>query len=181
MRREGSLRAEPSVAAPPSAPRVHTRVRHGMRRSHNWIQLVKFCVVGGSGFVVNLVVFAIASQAVGLHHLISAGIAFLVAVTNNFLLNRHWTFQARSRRAGFQAPRFFAVSTAAALLAAALLQLFVTALGVPEVPAQAASVAMAMPLNFIGNKMWSFGYRSPRVHADRLPTAATRPGRPGSA
>jgi putative flippase GtrA len=28
--------------------------------------------------------------------------------------------------------------------------------GVPALPAQAASVVAATPLNFIGNKMWSF-------------------------
>ena len=28
--------------------------------------------------------------------------------------------------------------------------------GVPEVPAQAIAIVSATPLNFIGNKMWSF-------------------------
>src|SRR6188472_1857117 len=35
---------------------------------------------------------------------------FGVAVSNNFLLNRHWTFQATEGHAGFQAARFFTVS-----------------------------------------------------------------------
>jgi putative flippase GtrA len=152
-----------SLAVP--VPRVHTRVRHGMRRSHNWVQLVKFCLVGGSGFLVNLSVFALASEVAGLHHLASAAVAYVVAVTNNFLLNRHWTFRARNGHAGFQAARFFAVSTCAALLAAAILELLVSVAGVPEVPAQAVAIAMAMPLNFVGNKMWSFGPRYSRAAA----------------
>jgi putative flippase GtrA len=165
--REGSTAGPASAtsgngraAAPPAPlPRVHTRVRHGMRRPHNWFQLVKFCLVGGSGFIVNLTVFAIASEALGLHHLASAGVAYVVAVTNNFLWNRHWTFRAGEGHAGFQAARFFAVSTSAAILAAAILELEVSVVGVPEVPAQAISIVMATPLNFIGNKMWSFGRR----------------------
>ena len=156
--------AEDSVAVRP-APRVHTRVRHGLRRQHNWVQLVKFCVVGASGFVVNLTVFAIASEALGLHHLVSAAVAFAVAVTNNFLWNRHWTFQARHGHAGFQAARFFAVSTSAAMLAAAILLVLVDGIGLPEVPAQAISIVMATPLNFIGNKMWSFGRSRARAAA----------------
>jgi putative flippase GtrA len=147
------------AAAPAAVPRVHTRVRHGMRRPHNWLQLVKFCLVGGSGFVVNLTVFAIAAEALGFHHLASAGVAYVVAVTNNFLWNRYWTFRARDGHAGFQAARFFMVSTSAAMLAAAILELQVSVLGMPEVPAQAISIVMATPLNFIGNKMWSFGRR----------------------
>lgn len=154
-----TMQDEIVAAAPPAPPRVHIRVRHGMRRQHNWVQLVKFCLVGGSGFLVNLSVFALASQAIGLHHLESAAIAYVVAVTNNFLWNRHWTFRARRGHAGFQAARFFAVSTSAAVLAAAILQFLVTVAGMPEVPAQAISIVMATPLNFVGNKMWSFGRR----------------------
>ena len=34
-----------------------------MGRRANWLQLVKFCLVGGSGYVVNLAVFTIAISA----------------------------------------------------------------------------------------------------------------------
>ena len=138
------------------SPSVHLRVRAGLRRPHNWVQLVKFCAVGGSGYVVNLAVFTLAFELANLHHLVAATIAFAVAVTNNFWWNRHWTFGARAGHAGFQAARFFAVSVGAFLFAAAVLELLVTA-GVREVAAQAISIAAAMPLNFVGNKMWSFG------------------------
>lgn len=159
----GNAARDAEVAGDPTAlPGVHTRVRHGMRRPHNWFQLVKFCVVGGSGFVVNLTVFALASKLLGLHHLESAAVAYVVAVTNNFLWNRYWTFRARGGHAGFQAARFFAVSTSAALLAAGILELLVSVAGVSEVPAQAMSIVAATPLNFVGNKMWSFG-RRPRA------------------
>jgi len=135
---------------------MSARVRQGMRRSHNWVQLVKFCVVGGSGYVVNLAVFTLAFEVGNLHHLVAATIAFAVAVLNNFWWNRHWTFAAREGRAGFQAARFFAVSVGAFLFQAALLELLVTGANVPEVGAQAISVVAATPLNFLGNKMWSF-------------------------
>ena len=146
------------VAAAAAEPlRVHTRVRHGLRRPHNWVQLVKFCVVGGSGYVVNLCVFTIAVAVFDLHHLVAATLAFAVAVMNNFWWNRHWTFGARDGHAGFQAARFFAVSVTAFLFAATVLELLVSVGDVPEVAAQAMSIVAATPLNFIGNKMWSFG------------------------
>jgi len=140
--------------------RTHTRVRHGMTRRHNWVQLVKFCAVGGSGYVVNLAVFAAAVEIGKLHHLIAATLAFLVAVLNNFWWNRHWTFGAQEGRARFQAARFFALSAVVFVFAAALLELLVNHAGVPEITAQAISIAAATPLNFVGNKMWSFGARS---------------------
>ena len=135
---------------------VHLRVRAGLRRPHNWFQLLKFCAVGASGYAVNLAVFWTCVELVGLHYLLAATFAFVVAVTNNFWWNRHWTFKARSGAARFQAPRFFAVSILAFLVAAAVLELLVSVAGLPEVAAQAIAIVVATPLNFIGNKMWSF-------------------------
>jgi putative flippase GtrA len=154
MASEETLTAPPPPMAP--APSVHLRVRQGMRRRHNWLQLVKFCLVGGSGYVVNLAVFALVLWAFGLHHLLAATVAFAIAVANNFWWNRHWTFAARGESARFQAPRFFAVSIGAFVLQAAMLELLVVGASVPEIVAQAVSVAAAMPFNFVGNKMWSF-------------------------
>ncbi|MEA2404948.1 MAG: hypothetical protein QOE08_1595 [Thermoleophilaceae bacterium] len=160
-------RDKPSPVAPPTGPptaapqRAHTRVRHGMKKPHNWVQLGKFVAVGGSGYVVNLIVFSIVYGVLNMHHLIAATAAFIVAVFNNFWWNRHWTFGARDGHAGFQAARFFAVSTLAFFFALAILELLVRNTGLPEVVAQAISLVAATPLNFIGNKMWSFGRSIP--------------------
>jgi len=132
-----------------------------MRRRHNWVQLAKFCLVGASGYAANLAVFALAFGLGGLHHLVAATIAFVVAVSNNFWWNRHWTFGAHGGAMGFQATRFFAVSVAAFLFAAVLLELLITRAGTPELGAQAVSVVAATPLNFVGNKMWSFSRPDP--------------------
>ena len=151
---------EETFALPPpvvrTSPPAHLRVCQGMRCRHNWLQLLKFSLVGGSGYVINLGVFTVVISALGLHHLLAATIAFAVAVANNFWWNRHWTFAARAERARFQAPRFFAVSVVAFVVQAGLLHLLVASAGLPEVGAQAVSVAAATPLNFVGNKMWSF-------------------------
>jgi putative flippase GtrA len=150
------MREDASSQAAPAIERPHVRVRRGMGRSHNWIQLVKFCAVGASGYVVNLCVFALAFEVGGVHHLVAATIAFAVAVMNNFWWNRHWTFGAREGHAGFQAARFFTISVVAFLFSACVLQLLVSGTDMPELAAQAIAIASATPLNFIGNKMWSF-------------------------
>lgn len=136
--------------------RFHLRVRHGMRKPHNWVQLGKFLLVGLSGYVVNLAVFTFSLKALSVHHIAAATIAFAVAVTNNFWWNRHWTFAARGGHAGFQAARFFAVSVTAFLIQVAILELLVTSADMHKVLAQAVSLILATPVNFIGNKLWSF-------------------------
>jgi putative flippase GtrA len=135
---------------------VHRRLRHGVRKPDNWLQLVKFCTVGGSGYVVNLIVFTFFLQVMDVHHLVAASAAFVVAVTNNFWWNRHWTFDAGDGHAGFQAARFFMFSVFAFVFAATVLESLVRFTPLPEVTAQAISIIVATPLNFVGNKMWSF-------------------------
>jgi putative flippase GtrA len=132
------------------------RVRLGLRKPHNWVQLAKFLFVGLSGYVVNLAIFTLSLELLGVHHIAAATIAFGVAVMNNFWWNRHWTFAAGGGHAGFQAARFFTVSVLAFLIQLALLELLITAGGLPKVAAQALSLVLATPVNFIGNKLWSF-------------------------
>jgi putative flippase GtrA len=148
--------------------RPHMRLLHGLRRPANWLQLVRFAIVGGLGFVVNLVVYALCVRALGLDYHVAAVFAWLVAVMNNFVLNRHWTFDARAGRAHFQAMRFLVVSVVAFGFSLLLLTLLVEDVGLAKIPAQALAVAASTPLNFLGNKLWSF-----RAEPDDLVTAGS--------
>ena len=142
-----------AVEAP---PRLRTRMHAGVRKPANWLQLVRFGVVGASGYVVNLAVFTLLLHGAGAHYRLAATGAFVVAVANNFFWNRHWTFRARNGHAGFQAARFLTVSLVAFGFNLLMLELFIAGFGAPEVPAQALAIIMATPLSFIGNKLWSF-------------------------
>ncbi len=148
----------PALPAAPAALRPHVRLLHGMRRPANWVQLIQFGLVGGLGFVINLAVFAFCLHVVMIDYRAAYVVAWLVAVSNNFLLNRRWTFNAhaRSGQIHFQALRFFLVSLVAAGVGLLLLMLQVEVIGVSKVPAQALAVAASTPLNFLGNKLWSF-------------------------
>jgi dolichol-phosphate mannosyltransferase len=132
------------------------RIGAAARRPATWLQLVKFGLVGGSGYLINLAVFALLTGDLGVHHLIAALGAFAVAFTNNFILNRHWTFEARDGHAGFQAARFFAVSIASLAINLMALEALLSGTGLGELTAQAIAVAIAMPFNFLGNKLWTF-------------------------
>jgi dolichol-phosphate mannosyltransferase len=136
--------------------RPHARLLHGLRRPANWLQLVRFGLVGGVGFAVNLVVYSLFVHPIGADYHVAAVAAWLVAVVNNFVLNRHWTFDARGGRAHIQSIRFLLVSLVAFGVSLLLLTLFVEGLGIAKIPAQALAVAASTPLNFVGNKLWSF-------------------------
>jgi putative flippase GtrA len=125
-----------------------------LRARDNWTQLAKFCVVGAVGYAINLAVYD-AMLRNGIHYLLAATASFLVAVSNNYVLNRAWTFRDRRRGVAAQGARFFAVSLAS--LGANLLVLhLLISVGSGKLVGQAIAIVLVTPLNFIGNKLWSF-------------------------
>ncbi len=142
----------PQTTAEPGAAQ---RVSGALGRRSNWEQLGKFCTVGAAGYVVNLAVYSILLKWVGLHYIPAAIGSFLVAVANNYALNRMWTFRVERGHVGAQGWRFLVVSTVSLLANLTVLHLLVTA-GVGEILAQATAIVLVTPLNFVGNKLWSF-------------------------
>src|SRR4029453_3963422 len=123
-------------------------------RRRNWEQLLKFCLVGATGYAVNLAVFALLVNGLDVHYVPAAICSFLVAVTNNYTWNRLWTFRAQRGHLAYQGMRFLAASTLA--LAATLVVLhFLIEAGASKVLAQAIAIVLVTPVNFIGNKLWS--------------------------
>ena len=138
--------------------RARSRAGAALRRPHNWVQLAKFCAVGATGYVVNLAVYTLLLRGFDLHYLLAATGSFLVAVTNNYLLNRVWTFRDDRGHLAYQGLRFLVVSTVA-LLGNLLVLHFLIQAGVGKILAQAIAIVLVTPLNFVGNKLWSFGRR----------------------
>lgn len=166
------------------------------RYGHSLRQFLTFGLVGGSGVLVNMAVFALCNN-IG-HHLIDVDyrdvffpllstrfnvryghlyvwIAFAVAVTWNFLLNRYWTFRAEGGRAPFlkEYLPFFLVGACANVGTTVIFTLLTnptSPLYLPDPPftdggsfwlkrpywAQAIAIVFTMPINFVVNKLWTF-------------------------
>jgi putative flippase GtrA len=126
-----------------------------LRSLRNWQQLGKFCAVGAVGYLINLAVYDGLLHE-GLHYLLAATCSFLVAVTSNYTWNRIWTFREHRGHVGIQGMRFFVVSLVALGANLLILHLLVTYGGLDKLPAQAVAIVLVTPLNFVGNKLWSF-------------------------
>ena len=124
----------------------------------NWKQLGKFCVVGAVGYLTNLAVYDALLHG-GLHYLLAATCSFLVAVTSNYTWNRLWTFREERGHLGIQGMRFLVVSLAALGANLVVLHVLVVYGGLGRLLAQAVAIVVVTPLNFVGNKLWSFRRR----------------------
>jgi putative flippase GtrA len=142
----------------PATSFARTRAGRALRRQHNWVQLAKFSAVGASGYAINLAVYTALLRGAGFHYAAAATCSFVVAVTNNYVWNRLWTFHAQRGHVGWQGLRFLVVALLAYVVNLALLSGLI-ALGLDEVLSQAIAVVLVTPLNFVGNKLWSFRSR----------------------
>jgi putative flippase GtrA len=135
---------------------LENRAMQALRRPHNWIQLAKFGAVGASGYVVNLAVYALLLKQAHLHYLLAATGSFLVAATNNYVWNRLWTFRHQRGHVAYQGLRFLIVAVVAYVCNLGLLLGLIEVLSVGKIVSQAVAIVLVTPLNFIGNKLWSF-------------------------
>ena len=125
-------------------------------------EAVRFGVVGLLQNALNVAVFALLT-GLGVEYRVAAVLAALAALLASFLLNRVWTFPGREARFHHQGARYALVFASAVALGVALLTSFVEVAGLPEVPAQVASILVVAPLSFLVQRAWVF--RAPRRSA----------------
>ena len=141
-----------------------------MRRPANWLQLVRFGLVGGVGFAVNLVVYAVVVRY-ELDYRAASVIAWSWQCSNNFVLNRHLDVRRACRQGALPGGALPRREPRGRGFHPAVADLFVEGGGLGKVPAQALAVAASMPLNFLGNKLWSFRASTRPAKALRAPAA----------
>jgi putative flippase GtrA len=126
-------------------------------------QFVKFAIVGAIGTAVNLAVLKLTLLLWGhfnastpfIVEAFASGLAFAVAVVNNYLLNRWWTFRS-SGTMGAEFLKFLVVSLAGLVLNEVVFYVFRAQLGLHVMISQLLAIACVLPFNFVVNKLWSF-------------------------
>ena len=146
-------------APPPALPEARVLRVPNIRRARrdDWQQLIRFCVVGASGYLVNLArVLGAASTALDVHYVVAAIGAFCVAWTNNFVFNKFWTFQRHGLSALQQGARYLAVSLVALGLNLIAPRGARARRDARRCPPRRIAIAAVMPVNFLLNRRWSF-------------------------
>lgn len=86
-------------------------------------RFIKFAIVGISGTIVDFSIFNIL-LLLGMNTILSSSISFIVAVFNNFFLNRNWTYpESKSNNFSSQLIKFGFVSTIGLIVRTILLRI----------------------------------------------------------
>lgn len=59
-------------------------------------QFLKFCIVGGTGYLLHVSLMAVMVEALDLHYLAASAISPVVVITYNFIGHKWWTFKHES-------------------------------------------------------------------------------------
>jgi putative flippase GtrA len=132
-------------------------------------QFLRFCLVGASGYAVNLAVYA-GLLAAGLHYLAAAAISFLVAAGSNYAWNRAWTFRTSGAPVLGQGARALLIS-GLSLGANQLFLLAFVAAGAGHLAGQAVAIVLVTPFSFTANKLWAFAEAGRAAEPEPLPAA----------
>ncbi|MBT4174812.1 GtrA family protein [archaeon] len=119
-------------------------------------QILKHAVVGGAGTVLNLGILYVMVEFLGLFYIFGAGIAFFIAVSNNFFWNKKWTFHNKSHQYKKQYFEYIVVSLMALVLGLGFLAFFVEILELWYMLAQLFTILIVGVNTFIWNKFWVF-------------------------
>jgi dolichol-phosphate mannosyltransferase len=132
-----------------------------------WLsKYLKFSFIGGIGAVINIAVLWVLVELLSTYYLSAAVIAFAIAATNNFILNRLWTFKSKSQLTS-QYVQFLIVSIDGLFLNLILLKQLVEeilpAVGITRdrasvflVVSQLIAIFVVSLFNFAANSLWTF-------------------------
>lgn len=131
------------------------------KRRNTVVQFIRFCLVGGSGMVVDMGVTAFASEVLGADPRLGALFGFSLAVISNYLLNRIWTFSGDGKPShAFSFVTFLAISSIGMAISIGVMHVAMTQLGMGEglwyLMARFIGIVVATAWNFTGSKLIAF-------------------------
>ena len=81
-----------------------------------FLQFIKFCVVGGTGVVVDFGITFLFKEKLKLNKYIANSLGFMAAASTNYLLNRWWTFRSHDPEEAQQYVQFVGISAIGLIL-----------------------------------------------------------------
>lgn len=119
-------------------------------------KVLRFCVVGGSGVVIDFGLTYLLKEKLRLHKYLSNALAFSVAASSNYFLNRIWTFESHNPEIFKEYSHFILIALIGLLINTGILYLLHTGKGKNFYVAKAFAMGVVMIWNFCANNWFTF-------------------------
>jgi len=154
--------------------RVHGESKLGFKNIFNYLhhllslswrtreihRFIKFCIIGGIGAIVNILILYFLTENLEVHYLISGAIGIEAGLLSNFALNKIWTFkdvQIRGTKATAKALfKDHIVRSGGIIINIVVLWFLTSIVEVHYLLSQVMGIFIAMMWNFGGNKWWTW-------------------------
>jgi len=123
-------------------------------------KITKFASVGALGSVTNIAIFSTLTFF-SINYNIASFVAFLVAVTQNYTLNKKWTFKEHNIKTKQKFIKYFVLNFSSFLVNLLVLNLIVYNFGEQtstKIIAQILGIGVAMGINFLGSYLVIFAH-----------------------
>ncbi|MGW7528600.1 GtrA family protein [Streptomyces sp. NPDC054783] len=142
----------------PAAPPAPAPARRPVKRVV--LEVVKFGIVGGSGVLVNFLVFNLLLRGLGWQAMTATVLASCIAMATNYLGFRYFAYRDRSSRTRSQITLFFVFSGLGVVMEIGLFWVGYHGLGLHSVlesnVAKALSIVLASAFRFLVYRTWVF-------------------------
>jgi len=127
-------------------------------RFANSEDFVNYCLVGGSGVLVNLSVYYSLTRFLDINAFLSSPIAIWVSILTNFLLNNYWTFRNRPANKSILSRllNFHVVAGIAGLINYIMFVVLISLLSIHDLLAVLFGIGVGIVFNYTGNSLWTF-------------------------
>ena len=126
------------------------------RMAAKYAVFLKYAFVGCLGTAIDLGSLYVFIDRLHIHLLVATALSFMLAVINNFTLNKYWTFQNKSSNVRKQFIKFLIVSTIGLMLTEMCMAFFVYALNIWYMASKLITSGLVLMWNFLANKYWTF-------------------------
>jgi|SRR3989344_4092617 len=126
-------------------------------RYHNFRLFIKFCLVGSTNVLLDMLVYIVATRFFHIYFVYASIISFVVAVTWSFFINRRWTFQdTMNSDTNGKYIKFFTVNTIGAIIQIYVLYIFVERFYWNDIAVKAITIVIIAFWNFSLSRIWVF-------------------------
>ncbi|HEY8936530.1 MAG TPA: GtrA family protein [Cyclobacteriaceae bacterium] len=120
------------------------------------IKIIRFGLVGCTGVIVDFGITFLLKEKLKINKYLASSIGFCVAATNNYILNRIWTFSSADPNIMVQYSKFIIIASVGVLLSNGIVWLLHERFKFNFYIAKGLSIIIVMSWNFIVNNLYTF-------------------------
>lgn len=121
------------------------------------LKLLKFCVVGASGMLVDFSCTYLLKEKLKIDKYLANSVGFVLAASSNYFLNRLWTFQSSNKAISTEYLMFFIIALAGLGFSNLFVYLFHDRLKLHFYFSKLLAIGIVTIWNFTMNYLFTFG------------------------